>query len=230
MARRQRHLDLGDDAVDAIGVHDLEHVAPAQLHHARLVLDGHHLDPEHGTGIGDLSPGAGARSGGAAGHEAADGRMLARGRIEAQLMAGGRERTVDIEHARAGAEAPGAGPLPDHLVEPRHVEHDPALERHGLAVIAGAAAAHGERHAMLRASRRDPHQLGLVPRYRDDLGALVLQRLLQDRREPEEIAASHPQRSRILQDRNAVEVLAQFRAMQRGGPWADSRSAAECMV
>ena len=37
---RQRHLDLGDDAVGAVGVHHLEHVLAGQFHHLRLGLHG----------------------------------------------------------------------------------------------------------------------------------------------------------------------------------------------
>ena len=209
MARRQRHLDLGDDAVHAVGVHHLEHVAAAQLDHARILLDRDDFDPEHRARIGNLPPGAGAGAGRAAGDEAADGRVLAGRRIEAQLMTGRRERAVDVEHARAGAEAAGARPVPDHLVELGHIEHHPARERHGLAVVSGSAAAHRERHPMPGAGRGDPHHVGLVARHRDDVGALVVQRLLQDRREPEEIAAAHAQRARVLQDGDVAQVLAQ---------------------
>ena len=181
VTRRQRHLDLGDDAVHAIGVHHLEHVAAAQLDDPRLVLDGDDLDAEHGAGIGDLSPGAGAGAGRAAGDEAADGRVLARGRIKSQLVSGGRQRPVDVEHARAGAEAPGSRPLPDHLIKFCHVEHDAARERHRLAVVSGPAAAHRERHAVLGAGGGGAHHVRLISRHHDQFGALVLQRFLEDR-------------------------------------------------
>jgi len=45
-------------------------------------------------------------------------RVLARGRVEAQLVCGGRERAIDVEHARAGAETSGTRPVPDQLIEP----------------------------------------------------------------------------------------------------------------
>jgi hypothetical protein len=220
MARGERHLDFGDDAVDAVGVHDLEHVPAAQLDDAGTLLDRDDLDREHGAGIGDLPPGAGAGAGRAAGNEPADGRVLACRRVEAQLVAGRSERAVDVEHARAGAEAPGARPLPDHLIEPGHVEHHAARERHRLAVISGAAAAHGERDTVPGAGRGDAHHVGLVTRHHHDVGALVLQGLLQDRREPEEVAASHAQRSGVVQDRNVAQVLTQGSG---NGHRADSR-------
>ena len=109
MARGQRHLDLGDDAVHAIGMHHLEHVAATQLDHARMLFDGDDLDGEHRARIGNLSPGAGAGAGRAAGDEAADGRVLAGGRIEAQLVRGRRQRAIDVEHARAGPKRPAPG-------------------------------------------------------------------------------------------------------------------------
>ena len=150
----------------------------------------------------------------------ADGRVLARRRVEAQLVAGGNERAVDVEHARTRTEAPGAGPMPDHLIEPGHIEHHAARERHRLAVISGAAAAHGERDALPGAGRGDAHHVGLVTRHYYDVGALVLQGLLQDRREPEEVAASHAQRSGVVQDWNVAQVLAQGSG---NGHRADSR-------
>ena len=207
VARSQRHFDFGDDAVDAIGVHHLENVAPAQLDDAGMLLNGDDFDRKDGAGIGDLSPGAGAGAGRAAGDEAADGRVLARGRVEAQLVCGGRERAIDVEHARAGAETSGTRPVPDHLIEPGHIEHDPARERHRLAVISGSAAAHGERHPVPGAGRGEAHHVGLVAWHHDDVGALVVQCLLENRREPEEIAAFHPQRSRVFQNRNVAQVL-----------------------
>jgi hypothetical protein len=156
----------------------------------------------------------------AAGDEAADGRVLARGRVEAQLVCGGRERAIDVEHARAGAETSGTRPVPDQLIEPGHIEHDPARERHRLAVISGSAAAHGERHPVPGAGRGEAHHVGLVAWHHDDVGALVVQCLLQNRREPEEIAAFHPQRSRVFQNRNVAQVLTK----QSGdGHRADSR-------
>ena len=89
MAGRKRHLDLGDDAVHTIGVHDLEHVPAAQLDQPWLRLDGDHLNTQHGARIGNLPPRTGAGAGGAAGDKAADGRVLAGGRVEPQLMTGG---------------------------------------------------------------------------------------------------------------------------------------------
>ena len=209
MARGQRYFDLGDDAVHAISMHHLEHVAPTQLDHARMLFDGDNFDGKDRARIRDLSPGTGAGAGRAAGDESADGRVLARGRVEAQLVSSRREGAIDIEHARAGAKTAGARPMPDHLIELGHIEHDPARERHRLPVVSGPAATHGERHPILGAGRGKAHHVGLVARHHDDVGALVVQCLLQNRREPEEIAASHPQRPRVFQNGDIAQVLTQ---------------------
>jgi hypothetical protein len=209
MARGQRYFDLGDDAVHAISVHHLEHVAPTQFDHAWMLFDGDDFDGDYRARIRDLAPGTGAGAGRAAGDEAADGRVLARGRVEAQLVSGRREGAIDIEHARAGAKTAGARPMPDHLVELGHIEHDPARERHRLPVVSSSAAAHRERHPIPGAGRGNAHHVGLVARHHDDVGPLVVQCLLQNRREPEEIAASHPQRPRVFQNGDIAQVLTQ---------------------
>ncbi len=190
-------------------MHHLEHVATTQLDHARMLFDGDNFDGEHRARIRDLSPGAGAGAGRAAGDESADGRVLAGGRVEAQLVSGRREGAIDIEHARAGTETAGTRPMPDHLVELGHIEHDPARERHRLPVVSGSAAAHGERHPIPGAGRGKAYHVGLVARHHDDVGALVVQCLLQNGREPEEIAASHPQRPRVFQNGDVAQVLTQ---------------------
>ena len=56
-----------------------------------------------------------------------------------------------------------AGLLPFDAVERGHVEHDAALQRNALAVIAGGAAANGQRHAMPGAGRGNAHHLGSRP-------------------------------------------------------------------
>ena len=217
LPRRERHLDLGDDAVDAIGVEHLEDVAALQLDDARLLLDRDHLDGVDRAGIGILAPGAGAAAGRAAGGEAADRRLLARRRMEAELPAIGPERPVDVEKARTGLEPPGAGLRPDDAIEPADVEDDAALERHRLTVVARAAAAHRQRHAMARAGRGDPHHLVLGLRQDDEIGALVLQKRFQDRREPEEIAALQFDRRRIVGDGDSGKI-------GRGAPRSDAGS------
>ena len=146
LPRRQRDLDLGDDAVDAVGMEHLEDVAAAQFEDARRFLDGDDLHGVDRAGIGDLAPGAGAAAGGAAGDEAADRRLLAGRGVEAKLPAARRlgmvaQRPVDVEKAGAGLEAAGAGLRPDDAIEAGEIEKQAAFERHGLAVVAGAAAA-----------------------------------------------------------------------------------------
>ncbi len=207
----QRHLHLGDDAVDAVGVEHLEGVAAVEFDRPRNFLDRDDLGRDHCTGIGYLPPRARSAAGRAAGDEAADRRLLARRGMEAELPALSAparvaERSVDVQEPRPRLEATGAGRDRDRAVEPAHVDDDAARKRHRLAVVAGAAAAHRERHPVARARRRDTHHLGLALRQHDQIGALVVEHRLQDRREPEEIAALELQRRGIVGKRDAGKI------------------------
>jgi hypothetical protein len=209
MGRRQRHLDLGDDAVDAIGVHHLEDFATAQFDQARLRFDGHDFDRNHRAEIVDLAPGAGAGAGRPACDEPAERRLRPRRGMHAQLLAERRQGLVDVEHIGAGFEAARAEHGRNHAVDAGHVEHHAAFQRHGLPVIAGAAAAHGQRDAMACASRGDAADLVLVARQHDQFGVPVFQIWLEHRREPEEVAAMHAQGRRIVIEREIGEISAQ---------------------
>ena len=63
------------------------------------------------------------------------------------------------------------------------------LQRHRLAVVAGAAAAHGDRHALAVAGGKRADHLGLVARLDHQIGADVLELALQHRAVPVEVAA-----------------------------------------
>jgi hypothetical protein len=71
----------------------------------------------------------------------------------AQRLAGFARGKVDVVHARAGLHADAAVLDVEHAAHLRHIEHDAAFERHALAVVAGAARAHGERELPLRGHR-----------------------------------------------------------------------------
>ena len=45
--RRQRHLDLGDDSVGAIGVHRLVQILPGKLERSRRCLHRHEAKAQH---------------------------------------------------------------------------------------------------------------------------------------------------------------------------------------
>lgn len=117
-----------------------------------------------------------------------------------------RQRLVDVEQARPRLEASGAVRDTHDAVEAGHVEDDAAGERHRLTVVAGAAAAHRQRHAVAGAGRGDADDLVTIARHRHEIGALIFKQRFQDRREPEEVAALELQRRRIVGKRNAAEI------------------------
>jgi len=71
-------------------------------------------------------------------------------------------RSVDFGQLGAGLDANLSGLLPLDLVHRRHVEHDAAFERDALPVVAGGAAADGQRDAILGAGRGNPDDFAFV--------------------------------------------------------------------
>ena len=69
---------------------------------------------------------------------------------------------VDVDQLAAWPDAQQAWALPLDAVQAGHVEDDPAVQRHGLAVIARAAAACRDRHLMAKAGGGHAHHVGLV--------------------------------------------------------------------
>src|SRR5439155_19338522 len=94
-------------------------------------------------------------------------------------------------------------------IESAHVENDAAGERHRLPVVTRTAAAHRQRHALFRAGRGGAEHLVLVARSDDEIGTFVVEERLQDRREPEEVAALQLERCRVVGDRDTGELAAQ---------------------
>ena len=102
---------------------------------------------------------------GAARDEPADRRGTLSRRVHPEFPPLRARLTVDIDHFAAGADAQHPGTLPLDGIERGHIQHDPAPQRHRLAVIAGAAATRGERHLVADAGggdadRRLPRRAG----------------------------------------------------------------------
>ena len=64
----------------------------------------------------------------------------------------------------------------EDAVQPLHREHDAAVRRHRAAGVAGAGAAHDERHAVLVAEPRDGGHLRRVGRADHEVGRWPLPR------------------------------------------------------
>ena len=144
IGRRQRQLELGDDTVGAVGVVDLLDVGAAQLEDPRLCLHGHDAGRQDVAAVAQEAPGDRADARAAAGDVAAERAGLVGAGVQPQLLAA----VGDGGGIEVGELDPGLGADPavaDRLDRGQlgQVEDDAALERHGLAVIAGAAAAHG---------------------------------------------------------------------------------------
>ncbi len=94
---------------------------------------------------------------------------------------------VDGVHLGAGADANLAGLDPFDGVQRRDVEQHAARQRHRLAIVAGAAGAHRQRHAVACTGGGDPHHVGFVAWRDDHVGRLAVELLVEDRAVPEEI-------------------------------------------
>jgi hypothetical protein len=70
----------------------------------------------------------------------------------------------------------------------RKIDERAALQRHGLPVVAGAAAARGQRNAVTRRGAGDGDDIGFMARRDDNLGRFAVQLRIEDRAVPEEVA------------------------------------------
>ena len=148
--------------------------------------------------------------------------------MEAELPVAGHvaevvEIAVDVEEPRARLVAARARPEPHQAVEAGEVEDDAAGERYGLTVVAGATAPHRQRHAVAGAGGGDADHLVAGSRQHGEVGPLVLELRLEDRREPEEVPALLPKRAGIVGDGDAGEVGPEG---VEGGPVHDRHSRA----
>ena len=156
---RQRQFDLDHDAGRAVGVQGLADVGAAQLDQARRLLASDDLQRQHRTGVAQLAVAHRADARRAAADIAADRGLPPRRGEHAQLPAALLGERVGRLQPHAGLEAAAAALDPQGAVEARHVEQHPALQWHHLAVVAGGAAAHAERHAQPRAGGSHLHDL-----------------------------------------------------------------------
>ncbi|MNT44135.1 hypothetical protein D3C72_1806480 [compost metagenome] len=102
------------------------------------------------------------------------------------------------------------------LVHVEKVEDDAAGERHGLAVIARAAAARRDRHAMgIGDLQRADHFLFALRR-NDEVTDDVVELGLQDRRVPIEVTALLLHERRIVLNRDALEFLLDLLVVRHG--------------
>ncbi len=201
----ERDLDLGDDAVGAVGMHHLVELPAGQLEDPRTLLHGDDAQPKHVADVAKAAPVDRADAAGAAGDEAGDrGSRPGRG-VEAELLLALAGLAVDLSEDRARlGHRPAAG---DRLqrIEIGEAEDHSARQRHRLAVIAGAGAAGRDRHPQRVAGLEDADHLGLVLRRDDEIAGDVIELALQHRRVPEEVPALMLHDRRVVLGLDAVE-------------------------
>ncbi|MPL60721.1 hypothetical protein SDC9_06282 [bioreactor metagenome] len=199
IGRGERHLDLGDDAVRAIGVADPVQLLAGEFVDLRLGLHRDHAQSQDIAQIAQRAPADRAHPARAAGDETAK-RRGGRGRgHHPQLLPGLRLR-LRVEVADHDARF-RHHPARSNLADPVHVlqvHHAAARQRHRLTVIAGAGAAHGNRHVMGVTGLEHLDHLGLVARRDDEIGHDVIEARLQHRRIPEEIPAFRADRGGVV--------------------------------
>ncbi len=208
IGRGERHLDLGDDAVGAIGVRDLVDVVAGELENARACLHRRHLEADDVAGIAQPAPADRADPARTAGNEAADrGGVVGRWmqpdfltRIGAGLLVEGSYDGAGLGHDPAMADLA-------HGVELRQIEQDPAGKRHGLAIIAGAGAARRHRDRMFMGRREHLEDLLLGSGRDHDIRSDRVELAPERGGIPEEIPALLAHQSGIFLDLHAVDTL-----------------------
>ena len=205
IGRRQRHLQRRDDARGAVGAVDLLCGVAAQLDDAGLLLNRH--DP-CGNDVARLAQAPirdRADTARPAGDEAADGGgALGRG-MQADLPALRPQLRIHVVHLGAGADAHQPGFHPLDRRQRREVEQHAAVERHRLAVIAGAATARRQRNPVAGTGGRRADHVGLVARRHDHVGRLAVELGIEDRAVPEEVARPPPHHRRLGDHRHVAQ-------------------------
>jgi hypothetical protein len=207
--RREREVEFGDDAVGAVGVVHLLDVRPVQLDDPRRLLDRDDADAGDVAAVAQHAVAERADAAGPAGDEAADGGEAAGRGPHVQHLAGFGDGLVEGLDAHAGLHADRSRSDIEHPVEAGDVEHDAALHRHALAVVAGAAAAHGQRHAVAGAGGGDADHLVLGFGDDDEIAGQAFELFGEDRRVPEIVAGLERDVFRVVVDADAVDVAAQ---------------------
>jgi hypothetical protein len=125
---------------------------------------------------------------------------------------------IDAREPGAGLDAHLAELDPLDPIEPGKIEHHAAFQGHGLAVIPGAAAAHGHRHAPGMACPERPDDIGLVPRLDGEIGDDLIELPLEHRAVPIEIPALLPKPDLIGDDRQVAQRLDQTSTIHHSRP------------
>ena len=124
---------------------------------------------------------------------------------------------VELGQADAGLRPAGIAAGPAEGVVAAHVEHHAALQRHRLAVVAGAAAAHRDRDAVDGTGGDQTWRISSSVRGRtDDVGALVGELALEHRAEPGEVLRQ-PRDARRVDDPVEVGQLGRCSARDAAG-------------
>ena len=190
-------------------------VGRAQLEHTGLGLDRHHARTEHVAHRGDRPVGDRAGAAEAAAEQAAE-RGAAEGRGQpAQLPAVRPRLPIEIGQADAGLGTAGAVANPAEAVVAAHVEHDAAVQRRRLAVVAGAAAAQRDRDRVAGAGGDDAADLVFGAGPHGELSALVGQLALEHRAEPGEVLRQPGDALRVGDPVEVGELVGQARG-ERG--------------
>ena len=185
------HLDLRDDAIRAIGVIGFFNLPTTQFQNARCFFHGDNAKPQHIARFAEGPPHAGTGPRRTAGHKAANGRGAFGGRMKAQFAAHLLARLfIQRNQLGAGLRAHNAVLGPKQLIKCRYIQHHATLQRHGLAVIAGAGAAWRHGNAPRMAGGQNAHHISLITRFGHHIRAHAIQLALEHGAIPEEIAAA----------------------------------------
>ncbi len=189
---------------------DLVEVVAGEIDEPRVCLHGRDLEPDDVAAIAQASPTDRADAAGAAGHVPADrGGVVGRGmqaqllrRLPSRLLIHAREDCARFRHHAARRHF-------RHLLHAGKIEHHAARQRHGLPVIAGAAAARRQRDLQLEARRHHLRELGLVRRRDDDVAGHRIELPLEHRRVPVEVPALLAHQRGIVLEPDAGDALLQ---------------------
>ena len=164
-----------------------QRLGATQLHDVRLGLDRHHTRRKHAARRrhGAVGDGAGATK--TAAEQTAE-RGCAKGRGQpAQLPAAGLGLAVKVGQADAGHGAAHAIARPAEAVERTQVQQQAAVQRHDLAVVAGARTTQRDGHTVLCTRAHGQTQLVNAGGAQRQLGHLALQLALEHGAEPREV-------------------------------------------
>ena len=186
--RGQRQFDLQHEAVGAPHVVHQQRVRAAQFHELGFWLDGDGLEAEHVAARRQRPVVDGTHASKTSAIQAAQGGAAVGGRHAAQFHAAGRARFfLEVRQADAGLRPSCPLACPDKALVAAHVQHHPTVQRHGLAVVAGAGAPDGDGDAVPGAGGDDSHDLVLGARANRGLSRLTGELALEHRAEPGEV-------------------------------------------